>query len=399
MEKLGILQLAGAINENDPALLAYCRDYLQRLSQALGEELTVVDPDTFARQGLPVFFLASGGSASLFRDCYRCVEGPYILLTTAGWNSLPASMEILGFLQEQGLRGEILHGEPEEIAARLRELLQVIRARRRLAAMRLGVIGETQTLVSSRANPARLAENYGAQLVMLEIDELVDEYHKGGWQENEHTRTLQTRGYDPIEIEKALNVYGAVQRLIRKYDLQAVTVRCFDLLGRIGTTGCLALAILNAEGIPAACEGDTRSLLSMAVLHQLTGEPVFMANPSQLDRRQDEMVFAHCTLPLNMPRQYTLTTHFESGIGVALAADLDEGPITVFKCDENGRFYVQDAWLQESMHRPDLCRTQLRIRLPEGTDYFTSRPIANHQMVCKGHWSKRICEFFGGSPV
>ena len=35
-----------------------------------------------------------------------------------------------------------------------------------------------------------------------------------------------------------------------------MTVRCFDLLGRIGTTGCLALAILNAEGIPAACEGD-----------------------------------------------------------------------------------------------------------------------------------------------
>ena len=395
MERLGILQLAGVINEKDPDLIAYCRDYLGRISQALGEELTPVDKESFAAQGLPVFFLASGGSASLFRDAYQCVEGPYILLTTAGWNSLPASMEILGFLQGQGLRGEILHGEPEEIAPRLRTLLQAARARRRLAAMRLGVIGETQTLVSSRADAARMAENFGARLVMVEIEELVEEFRKGGYEANEHTRALLAKGYDPAEMEKALNVYGAAQRLIAKYDLNAVTVRCFDLLGSIGTTGCLALAILNAQGIPAACEGDTRSLLSMAVLHQLTGEPVFMANPSQLDRRASEMVFAHCTLPMNMPRDYTLTTHFESGIGVALAADFEPGPVTVFKCDENGRFYAQNAWLKESLHRPDLCRTQLRVQLPEGTDYFTGHPIANHQMVCKGHWAELIREFFG----
>ena len=48
----------------------------------------------------------------------------------------------------------------------------------------------------------------------------------------------------------------------------------------------------------------------------------------------------------------------------------------------------------ESLHRPDLCRTQLRIRLPEGTEYFLKAPISNHQMICKGHWSKRIREFF-----
>ena len=395
MKEVGIYPLAGAINAKDPHLIAYCQDYLTSLGKALDLHLVPMEEEAFRAQGIPVFFLASGGIAGAFRDVCHCVKGPYILLTTAGWNSLPASMEILSYLHEQGEEGEILHGEPEEIAPRLRELLRLAEVRRRLARMRLGVIGETLSLAGSRADREALQRRFGAELVMLDINELVEEFHKGGYPENDDTRQLKSRGYDPAEMEKALQVYGAVDRMVQKYQLDAVTVRCFDLLDSIHTTGCLALSILNAQGIPAACEGDTRSLLSMALLHQLTGEPVFMANPSQLDRQKQEMVFAHCTLPLNMPQDYTLTTHFESGIGVALAADFAPGPVTVFKCDETGRFYAQDAELLESLHRPDLCRTQLRLRLPEGVESFLTHPIANHQMICKGHWAGLLREFFG----
>lgn len=394
MDKIGVYQLAGDINKSDPMLVACCQNYLGRLGRALDAELRPVEEDVFREQGLPVFFLASGGIAGTFRDVCRCVEGPYILLTTSGWNSLPASMEILAYLHEQGMQGEILHGEPEEVAPRLELLLRLAKARRALRRMRLGVIGETLSLAASRADGLQLRQRFGAQLEMLEVQALIDEYRRGGYPENAFTQELRQSGYDPAELEKALNVYGAVRRMVETHRLDAVTVRCFDLLGAIGTTGCLALAILNAEGIPAGCEGDTRSLLSMAVLHVLTGEPVFMANPSRLDRQRDEMVFAHCTLPMNMPRGYRLTTHFESGIGVALAADFDAGPVTVFKCDETGRFQVQDGELVESLHLPDLCRTQLRIRLPEGVEGFLTNPIANHQMICKGHWAELIRAFF-----
>ena len=104
-------------------LVACCQNYLGRLGRALDAELRPVEEDVFREQGLPVFFLASGGIAGTFRDVCRCVEGPYILLTTSGWNSLPASMEILAYLHEQGMQGEILHGEPEEVAPRLELLL------------------------------------------------------------------------------------------------------------------------------------------------------------------------------------------------------------------------------------------------------------------------------------
>lgn len=91
-------------------------------------------------------------------------------------------------------------------------------------------------------------------------------------------------------------MYGALKRLIKKYDLNAVTVRCFDLLKAVHTTGCLALAILNAEGIPAACEGDQKSLISMVILNALTGGSGFMAIQAVwiLKRKKSSLHIVHC---------------------------------------------------------------------------------------------------------
>ena len=394
MDRLGVYQILGPSNCNDARIPDYCREYLLDLGREAGMEIYAAEEKEFCGQGPKIFFIGSGGTAEPFSRVYRMAQGPYYLLTVPAWNSLAASMEILSYLQRNGEKGEIIHGSLKDTAARIREICAVHKAKEELRSMRIGAIGEAVTLVASRADHETLKETFGCQLIDLDVEELIREYQIGGYEDNAFVREVKEKAYDPAETEKALNVYGAVKRMISRNQLSAVTVRCFDLLGSIGTTGCIALAILNAEGIPAACEGDTRSLLAMTVLNKLTGQPVFMANPSQLDAENKEMIFAHCTLPLNMPDSYQLTTHFESGIGVALAGDLEPGPITVFKCDETNRYYAQDAELLESLHRPDLCRTQLRIGLPEGTEYFLKAPISNHQMICKGHWSKRIREFF-----
>lgn len=393
MEKLSVLQLMGPTNCNDPKALDYAARWLSELSDAMGIPVAAADEAAFSAQGLPVYFIATGGSALPFSQKAHLTKGPYIIITIPAYNSLPASMEMLSWLRQNGEDGEILRGSPEEVAHRLRILLRAREVRRSFSSLRLGCIGETVGLVASKADAGTLKSTSGADLVMLSLDELITEYGKGGYEENSHTRALKAKGFDAAETEKSLNVYGAVKRMADQYKLDAVTLRCFDLLDAIGTTGCLALAILNADGIPAACEGDTRSLIAMSVLQKLTGESVFMANPSCLE--PDSLIFAHCTLPLDMPESYTLTTHFESGLGVAIAGDFKAGPVTVFKCDETMDLrYVEEGQLLESLHRSDLCRTQLRIALPGGPDKLLAAPIANHQMICKGHWGELIEAFF-----
>ena len=89
-------------------------------------------------------------------------------------------MEIMGYLDEQGEAGEILHGSIASIAKRLGVLLRVARAKRKIAAMRLGAIGKPSGLIASEADAEKLKAASGMEIVDLSLDELVEEYHKGG---------------------------------------------------------------------------------------------------------------------------------------------------------------------------------------------------------------------------
>ena len=388
--------LVGAADHNDVAsALKFSEAFVKEVESLLGHEIRWGETEELKDQGLSLFFIASGGAERSFVREHEKVSGPYILLTTSGYNSLAASMEIMGYLKEHGLKGEIIHGTPEVCAKRLSVLKRIADAKKKLSAMRLGCIGTPLGLIASDADAAALKARTGMELVDIDINELIEEYHKGGYPENKYTEDLKAKGYKPEETEKALNVYGALKRMIARYDLQAVTVRCFDLLGSIHTTGCLGLAILNAEGAPAACEGDQKGLISMCVLNALTDESSFMANPSCLDPETSEIIFAHCTLPIDMPDSYSLTTHFESGIGVAVTCDIAPQPMTVFKCNDTlTDHYAGRAELLETMHRDNLCRSQMKLHMTDGTAYFTDSPISSHHMICKGDWKEVIDEYF-----
>lgn len=395
MGELKVRFLMGPAECNDAYIPHYSEQFLAQLSHELGEKVVCAEMDEVAGQALPIYFIASGGAENGFREAYQKTKEPYILLTTPAYNSLAASMEIMGFLQEKDLRGEILHGTPKAIAKRLAVLKRVAEAREKLSHMKLGCFGEPGGLIASDVDFDSLKDISGIEMVLFDLQELVEEFYKGGYPENVYTKQLKAKGYNEEETEKALQVYGALKRLIEKYHLSGVTVKCFELLEKIHTTGCLALAILNAEGIPAACEGDQKSLLSMAVLEALTGQAGFMANPSCMDAENNEIIFAHCTLPIDMPDEYALTTHFESGIGVAVTSDLAAQPMTVFKCDERmERYYAGRAELIETMHRKDLCRSQMKLHLLDGTEYFSNYPISNHHILIKGDWKEVIDEFF-----
>lgn len=383
-------------DNRDPNLAASCAAFLDEIAAALGEPLAFTeDQELFSRQPVNLFFIGSGGSEQVFKSIYEKVPGPYILLTTRSHNSLAASMEILSYLNEQGKRGEILHGSPAEIAGRLRILIRIAETHGKLHGMRLGVTGESDWLISRPAGADLLRQRAGMELIHVPMAEVMEEIERGTYEDNDWTRELKAKGYDSEEMEGALQVYGACRRLVDKYMLDGFTLRCFDLLEPFCITGCLALGILNAQGIWAACEGDSRSLVSMAVIGELTGQPVFMANPSRLYPAENKIVFAHCILPLNMPREYGLTTHFESGLGISVAADFDSGACTVFKCaDDFETYYAADARLLNSMHEGNLCRTQMEIEIPSGLDYFTRHPIANHHMIVLGHHQELVDEFF-----
>ena len=370
--------------------------WLKKLSEETGFEFEVTDVDHINDYDMVVDFIGGGGTEGIFKRDMDKLPQPYFLLTTGANNSLAASMEILSYLRQNDLPGEIIHGSDDFVVSRIKELAQVFKAKKRLDGFKVARVGEpSDWLISSNVDAKESKEYNNIEIIDVTMEEFFEEIAKKEYVENEYTKLIKSKGYDEHEIEEALYIYGALRRIVDKYELNGITVRCFDLLDTVHSTGCAALAILNAEGIYASCEGDVPALLSMAVIGELSEKPVFMANPSRIDTDNNEIIFAHCTLPINMPSSFEIMTHFESQIGVAFRGKLKEGPVTVFKCDGLlNEFFVSKAELLENLSLFNLCRTQIRLKMDHPVSYFLTESIGNHHLIVEGDYAKLVEEFF-----
>ena len=342
----------------------------------------------FGTGELDLIYVRTGGAEGIFKGLLpemlaKGVERFY-LLTSGKSNSLAASLEILSYLRQQGLKGEVLHGSPEYLRSRIHALETVNKARRQLQGTRIGVIGQpSDWLIASHADPTALMDKLGLKLVEIPMEELLQEIEKASAEKAPEEVAEKVRKAYP----GATQIYHALEVLVKRHELGAFTLRCFDLLTTVGNTGCLALASFNADGIPAACEGDVPALLSMMIAQALTGCTGFQANPSRIDVETGKMLFAHCTVPFNMVKDWQYDTHFESGIGVGIHGELPEGPVTVFKVDGKlERHFAAEGELLYNQYEDNLCRTQVVLQLkPEDARYFLTDSIGNHHIILPGH--------------
>ena len=344
----------------------------------------------FGTHNLDLIYVRTGGAEGIFRSLLpemlaRGTER-YYLLTSGKSNSLAASLEILSYLRQQGLKGEVLHGSPAYLQARVQALETVAEARKRLRSARIGVIGQpSDWLIASQADPMAIMDKWGTRLVEVPMEELLQEIAKAPMDSAPADEPMSDK------VRKAYpgatQIYHALKALVDRYELSAFTLRCFDLLTEVGNTGCLALASFNADGIPAACEGDVPALLAMMAAQALTGCTGFQANPARIDVETGEMLFAHCTVPFNMVGNWRYDTHFESGIGVGIHGELPEGPVTVFKVSGKlDRHFAAEGELLYNQYEDHLCRTQVVLKLrPEDARYFLTSPIGNHHIILPGH--------------
>ncbi|MBQ3669406.1 MAG: hypothetical protein II920_09310, partial [Clostridia bacterium] len=329
---LGYYQIRSPLSAHSQELVYR---FISRLQDEMGEVLKQLDLREYLEADFALIYVASGGSEGYFLEIFEQIKHRHCYILTSGdSNSLAASMEILSFLNKHGGSGEILHGDIGEVAARITAIRRAHEALKNLRGKRLGCIGTpSDWLIASDYDADAVMKKLGLGFVSIGMDELLSEIARHTYADNEYTELLKRKDFDKTDVEKALCVYGAFQRIVERYDLAGVSVRCFDLLDSVHTTGCLGLSILNNLGVYGGCEGDMPALLSMAVMGSVTGEKLFMCNPSRFDTKEGSAVFAHCTVPTDMLSSFKLNTHFESGIGVAVQGKLPEGDCTIFKCE------------------------------------------------------------------
>lgn len=361
------------------------------------------------------FLIATGGVEGLFVKLLENeIVGENVTLIADGRNnSLAASMEILTYLNEKGGNGRIIHGTNEEIVADQIDSQQIksdcdvvsknngenIKSSGLIEFNRIAIFGEpSDWLIASGVDREFVKEKFNIDFVNISLERLIARVQLI----DDEMVELLAKDYEDSGISfgeanhqdllNSLKLYLAISQICHEENCTCLTIRCFDIVKQLKATSCLALAMLNDEGIDASCEGDLQSLLTMILARKIAWQPAFMANPSGMSKENGTTTFAHCTIPMLMCKKYGFRSHFESGLGIAIAGEMPVNQkYTIFKWGGRRleRFFVEEVEAVEKPCSEHLCRTQITFKFYR-PEYMLNCPIGNHHIIIKGAVAAKI---------
>jgi L-fucose isomerase-like protein len=338
--------------------------------------------DSFIAENQVVAIL-SGGTEALFVDLVKTkkidLKRPVYLMVSEYSNSLPAALEVLSFIRQRKGIAKIMQHPKDTIFPEVSEtesltrvpLEKVLHNDKKL---RLGVVGRpSDWLIASQVDRKDVLEKMNCELVEIPFEE------------------LSSLGEVDPGMKGAEAIYERLKEIVAKHKLDGVTLRCFDLFTACKNTGCIAVSKLNDEGIPAGCEGDIPVLLTMMACKKLTGEPGFMGSPARI-KSDGKILLAKCTIALKMTEKHEYTTHFESGIGVAIHGEVAPGEYTLVKLSNDmKRLLAVNVTVTGCQFEQNLCRTQIWIQsTPIVSQYLLTSPLSDHHVLIKGHHAAKF---------
>ncbi len=343
--------------------------------------------------------LTGGVERDFLREIGNTKE-PILIFFDYTDNSLAATLEIKTKLEDMGRKTLIV--SIDEDSKKLGNITKTLLVKGEIKGTKMGSFGiPSPWLIASIPDRDAVMQKLGIEIVDIELQEIYNEVRNVSKEEIESIVDEFIKGAKGVsepkreDIEDAVKIYIAIKKLVKKYNLSSLTLSCFTILEVLKNTGCFALSMLNDEGIIAGCEGDIESTLTMFLLYKLTGEVPFMANPSGIDRAENSITLAHCTIARKILKNYIIRSHFESGIGVGIQGELKTDKVTIFRLGgknlEKSVLYTGN--LLPHTHSENLCRTQIKVKLNEDVSQILENPAGNHLIVIGGHHKEIVKTF------
>ena len=356
-------------------------------------------------------FIASGGSEELFMSIKELLPKPVVVISDSYHNSLAASLEILTWLSINGIMHKHINIPAEPSEKYIQELTQELEYMEKIqiglfniSKHNIGLIGGASPwLIASNINNEKIVQKYGLTFTEIDTGEVVSRYNSEKGDDPESLQLLQKldkhrdNRRSESDLKDAVRLYNTLNNICKDYKLTALTIKCFDLVTSCNSTACLALSLLNDNGITSGCEGDIPSLWSMIIAREICSSVSFMANPSSIERVDNSIDFAHCTAPLSLGADYRLTSHYESGIGIGVASKVNLGKFTLFKCggESLDRFYIYEGDVVQNTYVIERCRTQIKyiFKTQDDLDSYLESYIGNHSVLIPGKHKKLLSRF------
>jgi L-fucose isomerase-like protein len=294
-------------------------------------------------------------------------------------NSLTGANSACHALRDQGRAFDFWLGNPHEPALRrqLQSKIRAARAVRRLAGLRVGVVGEPPpgfAFSGARADALRAATGVG--LVRLDLAQVLREAEalpESEWQpvlERAAGRIRDLPRTAPGTIKFA-RVTARLAQHRAQHDLGALAIRCWpEFFREFGAAACSTLSFFTEAGIVAACESDIHGAISMFLARELSGgQPPYLGDLVHVDEDRQAVVFWHCGAgapSLAHPATGARAGgHPNNGLGLTLEFGLKPGQVTICRLSFSAGRYRLLAIAAEALDAPQRFHgTTVEVRLP-----------------------------------
>ena len=345
-----------------------------------------------------ILLIASGGTEGYAKRIIESKDHPFLILGNSKNNSLAASLEIAAYFRQNKLLKIFYYQNMAEFKNEIEKYFLINNAIYKINNSSFGIVGEpSDWLLTSKEIES--CGNFKTKLIKIDIDSVNNKVVKipSTITTSKIENNYQHKCVCHSEIDNSLKVYDALKDITLTKKVDAITVRCFDLL-KHKYTACMALSMLNDENIVSSCEGDIFALFTMFVANKLTNQPVWMANPSSIDKQKNTLTLAHCTVPSKMLSSFDeskLTTHMESGLSVAIEGPLKKEDVTILRIGGNFDkiLFSTGKIIDTDMKNPDLCRTQVQVKLNVNAQDWVNNSLGNHQILVYGDITEILTDF------
>lgn len=369
--------------------LAYAQAENAIFDRAKKKSTHLFNPDQveFVNDRPDVLMFLTGGSERAAIECVQEFRF-YLLLANREANAWASALEAKAWMAQHRIAAILVDTDDPAAPQLLCDFYYALMGVKQLRGQRLGIVGApSDWLVASTLSPYVLRNKMGVEMVNLQWSDIVfDEINAP----NEQFCHAFGNVADTAELHHSSRIYEGLASLPPFYNLDALAVECFPMVRQSGHTACLALAKLNADGLPTACEADTVSAVGMMLIRQVCGMAPWMANTAHVGT--DRALFAHCTAPLNLLSSFRVDTHFETNAGQAVAGEISADIVTVVRLNSSlDRMFIAECDVLSRPRLKNACRTQLEVALsPSAHDYLMHRAYGNHHLLLPGRWASRL---------
>lgn len=373
------------------------------LERSIGKDVDAIFTYILTSESTRFTYLASRRIADFGYDYiheYGGYEIPTIFVIDLYGGDI-SGLPLIKYLRETGRKSLVISSSSLDGIARALRYIYVIK-----------MLREAKALVITRreANPvkyvsphylSRIREKLGVIINYIDYESVKSFYDNADEKQAEQIAEEIIRNAREIreplkeDIVKAAKMYLALRELIEREGANAIAIDCLGWLEYskipMPTTPCLALSLLNSEGIVSACEADLHSMLTMLVFRYLADKPSFISDPV-IDTHTNSVIHCHCTAPLTMDKvggkrgPYILRTHADSGTGVGIQVLMEEGrKVTIAKFVKGlDKMVVARGEIIENVDVDRGCRTKVRVTAVDAEKYLYEYNGGLHRVLAYG---------------